>query len=133
MTPSGLLLVLEMDAPPTFLPTSVGAGFEARMHQVLHGRGTDHPDWTDVLAAAGFGLVERRGFALAPAAVTHVERHYATAYYRRVHDAVLPRLSFADQQLLSALVSPDDPQSLLHRNDLSVHGTRTGWAARRSQ
>jgi hypothetical protein len=41
------------------------------------------------------------------------------------------RMATDDLTTLGTLIDSDGPDSLLHRNDLIVRGTRTAWIARR--
>ncbi len=40
-------------------------------------------------------------------------------------------MTVEDLVTLDTLLASDGPESLLHRSDLIVRGTRTGWVARR--
>jgi len=133
----GLLAVVEMDAPPRFFSSAIESGaaqFESRIHAILAAiqvNRQDHPDWGPRLEAIGFDLVERRTFAIdLPSPQPAATGRYATAYFRRIAPVVAPRLSADDRATLALLVSDDDPQSLLHRADLTVQATRTAWVAR---
>ncbi|NED52046.1 SAM-dependent methyltransferase, partial [Micromonospora aurantiaca] len=44
---------------------------------------------------------------------------------------VADALSSEDLAALDRLLDPDDPQGILHRDDLTVRTERTAWAARR--
>jgi SAM-dependent methyltransferase len=134
--PGGLLVVVEMDGPPRFLPDDIGLGrpgLEARLHARLEGtQPLAHEDWGPRLTQAGFTVAEQRNFAIGlrpplPAAAGR----YAVAYLRRIRPAVEPGLTAADRATLGALLDGDGPDALLHRTDLTVRGTRTAWAARR--
>ena len=137
LTPGGLLAVVEMDAPPRFFSSAVTSGaaqFESRVHAILAATQVnreDHPDWGPRLEATGFDLVERRTFAIdLPRPQPAATGRYAAAYFRRIAPVVAPLLSADDRATLDVLLSDDDPQSLLHRTDLTVQATRTAWIAR---
>jgi ubiquinone/menaquinone biosynthesis C-methylase UbiE len=61
LRPGGSLAVVEMDAPPSFLPDDVGSGLRDRVLAELatvDGRPA-HPRWTTALEQAGFSDVSR--------------------------------------------------------------------------
>jgi SAM-dependent methyltransferase len=137
--PGGLLAIAEMDGWPRFLPDDIGPGrpgLEARCHAALAealARQLPHlgADWGPRLSRAGFAPVTKRTFAIdldppLPAATGR----YAQAFLRRIRahlDAIAPD----DQATLDALIDSEGPDSLLHRQDLVVRGTRTIWAGGR--
>ena len=138
LAPGGLLVVIEMDGPPRFLPDDIGfgtPGFEHRVHAALastRGAGQDHPDWTGPLDAAGFHSVEKRTFVIdLPSPQPAATGRYATAYLGRVGPALASLLSHNDKATLAILLNDTDPRSLARRSDLTVRATRTAWAVRR--
>lgn len=139
LEPGGLLVVVEMDGVPRFLPHDVGLGrpgLEDRCRAVTaHDPWSHYPDWTPHLERAGFAVLEQRAFAYErrpadDAARSRVAR-YAHAVYSGVRSRLADRLDADDVATLDRLVAVDGPASLLHRGDLSVRSTRTVWAARR--
>jgi SAM-dependent methyltransferase len=138
--PGGLLAVAEMDAPLRFLPDDVGLGrpgLEARCHALLAGpRNQALPhlgsDWGPRLAGAGFDVAGRRTFTidLAPPHPAAAGR-YAWLSLSRARAALEGQLAADDLAALDALLATSGPDSLLHRRDLAIRGTRTAWAGRR--
>jgi SAM-dependent methyltransferase len=138
LAPGGLLVVVEMDGPPRFLPDDIGfgtPGFEHRVHAALastRDAGQDHPDWTEPLDAAGFHSVEKRTFVIdLPSPQPAATGRYAAAYVGRIAPALTSLLSDNDRATLAILLDDTDPRSLARRADLTVRATRTAWAARR--
>ena len=138
LAPGGLLVVIEMDGPPRFLPDDIGfgtPGFEHRVHAALASTrraGQDHPDWTGPLDAAGFHSGEKRTFVIdLPSPQPAATGRYATAYLGRIAPALTSLLSENDRATLAILLDDTDPRSLARRSDLTVRATRTAWAVRR--
>ena len=148
LNPGGLLLVLEMDGLPSFLPETLPAGsplapgLEPRLHEILAGMGWNHfPDWQPVLASVGF-TVQRRPFPTVGSSTPELAARYARHFLARIHqtlaDTASPTgaysptdaASSADMASLELLLG-DGPESLERRGDLQVRGHRTGWAARK--
>jgi SAM-dependent methyltransferase len=158
--PGGLLVVAELDSFPRFLPDDLGLGrpgLEARCHAAMDQlRANDLPhfgsDWGSSLTAAGFAIEAERTFAIdltrpLPAATGR----YAQASLRRMRSGLDRssldrsgadrsgadlsdldgRMSADDLATLDSLIDSDGPQSVLRRDDLSVHTARTVWVARR--
>jgi SAM-dependent methyltransferase len=140
LRPGGLLAVAELDAQLRFLPDDVRLGrpgLEARCHAALDGpRSQALPhlgsDWGPRLAGAGFDVVGRRTFTidLAPPLPAAAGR-YAWASLGRARTALEGQLAADDLAALDALLATSGPDSLLHRRDLVIRGTRTAWAGRR--
>jgi ubiquinone/menaquinone biosynthesis C-methylase UbiE len=136
----GLLAVAEMDSPPRFLPDDIGLGrpgLESRCHDALEqeqANSESHlgPDWGPHLEQTGFAILAKRTFTidLTPPHPTSTGR-YAQAYLRRIRPMLEGRMATEDLITLDKLLASDGPDSLLHRNDLIVRGTRTAWLARR--
>lgn len=135
LRPGGLLVVVEMDTLPRFLPDDLGLGrpgLEQRLHDALAQEGWNaHPDWQDHLQRAGFEIAGRRTFTLDVSPAPAATGQYASAYLRRIRSALEGDLSTDDLDTLDHLLSEGAPESLLRRHDLTVRGTRTAWAARR--
>ncbi len=136
LNPGGVLLVLEMDALPSFLPetlaqdSAVEPGMEGRLHEALAARGWNHyPDWTAGLEGAGFA-VERRHFPTEGSTTPELAARYGRAFLGRMASALEGSASPADLASLALLLG-DGPESLERRGDLVVRGHRTGWAARK--
>jgi SAM-dependent methyltransferase len=133
LNPGGLLVVVEMDALPRFLPDDVGLGrpgLESRCHEALS-RWNSHPDWRPHLERAGFELAAQRSFSIEVSPAPPSTGRYAQAYLRRIRSALDGRLATDDLETLDHLLADDSPDALLRRRDLAVRGTRTAWAAHR--
>lgn len=138
LRPGGLLAVVEMNAPPRFLPEDIGLGrpgLESRVLAIVkqvQANWNPHPDWGPHLEQAGFAIVGQRTFTidLPPPHPASVGR-YAHAYLRRIRPVVESKLSADDLAALDTLLASDGPASLTRRTDLIVRGARTAWAARR--
>ncbi len=130
LEPSGLLVVVEMDAPSMVLPDRL-AGFEQRLRDASGATPAHRPDWTAVLASAGFADVATRTLTIddrpradGPAG------EYAALELRRIGHVATPRLDDVDRAELEALVG-DGPGAVRELGELWVRGTRTVWTARR--
>ena len=132
LNPGGVLVVIEMDGFPRFLPDDIGFGrhgLEARCHRGLTALGWNHrPDWRLHLERAGFGVVEQRTFTTSEPSSAHTVR-YAGVFLRRVRRALTEVLDADDLAALDRVLG-DGPDSLAQRDDLTVSGSRTAWAAR---
>ncbi|WP_427017749.1 class I SAM-dependent methyltransferase [Pseudarthrobacter sp. P1] len=135
LNPGGLLAVIEMDALPRFLPDDVGLGrpgLEVRCHEAVGQLGwNSHPDWRPQLERAGFDVVGQRIFPVAAGPAAPNTGRFAYAYLSRMRTALAGRLDAEDLATLDLLLSDGHPGALLRRADLSVHGSRTAWLARR--
>lgn len=135
LNPGGLLVVIEMDDLPRFLPDDVGLGrpgLESRCHEALaQANWNSHPDWRPHLAAAGFEVAAQRTFTVDASPAPPSTGRYAHAYLRRIRSFLDGRLAADDLGTLDHLLAGDHPDALLHRRDLTVRGSRTAWAARR--
>ena len=138
LSPGGLLLVVEMDSLPSFLPERARecenseSGLESRLHAALASNGwNQYPEWTAGLERAGF-VVERRHFPTAGSATGGTTQELAARYGRiflnKIRGALAESASAADLAALEVLLG-DGPGSLERRGDLVVRGHRTAWAA----
>lgn len=134
LTPGGLLIVIEMDGLPSFLPerlqegSAVVNGMESRLHASLASNGwNQYPEWTAGLERAGF-TVERRRFPTQGSATPELAARYGRTFLGRIAPALAGAVSPADLASLELLLG-DGPESLERRGDLAVRGHRTGWAA----
>jgi SAM-dependent methyltransferase len=140
LRPGGLLVVVEMDSFPRFLPDDLGLGrpgLEARCHAALaEGRAAELPhlgsDWGSRLSQAGFTIEAERPFAidLTPPLPTSTGR-YARASLRRIRSNLDGRMSADDLATLETLIDSYGPDGVLQRDDLTVRTARTVWVARR--
>lgn len=161
LAPGGLLVVLEIDSLPRFLPDDVEKarpGLEARCHAALAEAGWNaHPNWRSHLEGAGFTVAAERSFTAesgadmaesganaatgpsssatespsGPESPSGTGR-YADGYLRRMRPALDGKLEPEDLDALDRLLATDSNESLLRRDDLKVRVNRTAWAARRA-
>ncbi|MFC1432125.1 trans-aconitate 2-methyltransferase [Streptacidiphilus sp. N1-3] len=140
LRPGGLLLAIEIDSFPRFLPDDLGfgrPGLEARAHAAMDARrAVDMPhlgsDWGPRLTRNGFTVEAERRFAidLKPPLPDSAGR-YAQASLQRIRGGFDGELAADDLAALDTLLSSESPAGLLHRDDLTVRAARTAWAARR--
>lgn len=136
LEPGGLLVVVEMDGLPRFLPHDLGLGrpgLEDRYREATAQAGWNaHPDWGPHLQDAGLELLEQRAFTyvLDPAPMS--AHRYARRVFGNVRSGLVDRLSADDLRTIDHLLDDDAPGSLKQRRDLVVRSTRTAWAARRA-
>ncbi|WP_379517016.1 class I SAM-dependent methyltransferase [Nonomuraea insulae] len=139
LRPGGLLVAVELDSFPRFLPDDLGfgrPGLEERGHAVMSERRAAHlphigSDWGQRLAKSGLTVEGERVFTidlrspLPPSA-----GRYAQVTLRRMRSGLEDALSADDLAAFDALLD-DGPRNILRRDDLSVRTTRTVWVARR--
>ncbi|MET8575352.1 class I SAM-dependent methyltransferase [Streptomyces sp. NPDC005012] len=134
IAPGGLLVVVESDGMPRFLPADAEAGrpgLEDRCRDIAARAGWNaHPDWRDDMERAGFGPVER-WTVTAEGPAGEESAHYAQQVLGRFRVALEERLAPDDLAALDRLLTPGDPAHLGHRRDLVPRSARTVWAARR--
>ncbi|WP_448329940.1 class I SAM-dependent methyltransferase [Streptomyces sp. DSM 41534] len=140
LRPGRLLAVIEMAGFPRFLPDDIGRGrpgLEARCHAARAEAHAEHlphlgADWGPRLSRAGFAVEVERPFTidLRPPLPEPAAR-YAHASLQRLRSHVAEKLSSDDLATLDHLIDSDGPDSVLRRDDLTVHAERTLWAARR--
>jgi SAM-dependent methyltransferase len=142
LNPGGLMIVVELDTLPRFLPDDVGRGrpgLETRAHELLAKAGwNSHQDWRPHLTRAGFEIAGQRSFSgelTAGQAAGHVGAsavtRYAHAYLRRVRLVLDEQLGADDLETLDAILADDGPDAIVNRADLTLRTTRTAWAGRR--
>lgn len=133
LRPGGLLVAVEIDSFPSFLPDGPGRELEERCHVLMdERRAAELPhigsDWGARLTKAGFRAVTERTFAVELTAPLPASAgRYAQAWLRRTRSGLDDRLSADDLALLDTLI--DGPGSVLRRDDLVVRTTRTVWVA----
>ncbi|MDI9939499.1 MULTISPECIES: class I SAM-dependent methyltransferase [Rhodococcus] len=131
----GVLVVVEMDALPRLLPDDLGLGrpgLESRCHEALARLDwNSHPNWRAHVERAGFVDVEERSFTSEATPAPPSTGRYAQNFLRRIRSALDGQLAADDRATLDRLLSEDNPDSVLHRGDLTVRGSRTVWIARR--
>lgn len=130
---NGVLVVVEMDMPPTFLPEPA---LEARIHELVSTLPFSHPtnlDWSEGLERSGLTIIERRSFVVDEVPVDQSSAAaFAHTYLDRTRPRIADQLAPADRDALDAMLAPDGPRSLRVRTDLHVRGSRTAWAGRRT-
>ncbi|GAA3862420.1 methyltransferase domain-containing protein [Leifsonia kafniensis] len=135
LTPGGLFVAVEMDSFPRVLPHDLGfgrPGLEDRIQDAIaHAGWNSSPNWSPHLSAAGFGLLEERSFAAELNPAPESTGRYAHAFLTRIRAGLTHQLAADDLAALDRLLLVDGPDSVLRRDDLSVRGSRTAWAARR--
>jgi SAM-dependent methyltransferase len=135
LAPGGVLLVVEMETLPRFLPNDIGLGrpgLEERCIAKLTGIGwNSHPDWRAPLERGGLEVVGQRSFPSAAHPDRAAGARWAQAWLRRVREVLDGQLEADDLTTLDQLLAGNDPGSVLHR-DLSIRAGRTAWAARRA-
>lgn len=127
LVPGGLLVVVELDSLPRFLPDPA---LEQRVHDALDRQGWNHhPDWTAHLERAGFEVADPRG--LVAEATGAGAGTYADTYLRMMRPALQDALCADDLDALDRLLDRAGPDAVLHDPGLVLRSSRTAWAARR--
>ena len=137
--PGGLLAVAEIDSFPRFLADADpgSCGLEARCHDAMAAIRADEvphmgSDWGGLLSKTGFTIEAERTFdiVLTPPLPAATGR-YAQASLRRMRSGLDGRLSAADLAALDTLISSDEPDGVLRRDDITVCAEKAVWVARR--
>lgn len=152
LAPGGVLIVIEMEGWPQYLPEDLGLGepgFEQRCHAaVADAPWNAYPDWSTAIELSGLTMVEQRVFDYVGQgrAVAHQQKLIAQAaqgFLAKVRSSwAVARdendpgeqeltLSASDLALLDELIDPDSPQFLGNRADLTVRAKRRVWVARK--
>ncbi|QPZ38466.1 class I SAM-dependent methyltransferase [Paramicrobacterium chengjingii] len=131
LRPGGLLVAIEMDVLPSFLPAEFppeAPGLELRLHAELTALGWNaQHDWESNIAAAGFTMLERRQLITQASAPTITP--YAHAWLAKMRGALVDRLTGVDLAVLTALLDDD---AELARIATTIRGSRTALLARRA-
>lgn len=138
LAPGGLFAVVELADFPRFLPEGAPAdrpGLEERCHAASDRHHAEHvphrgADWGPKLTAAGFTVEGERTITVEIGHSDTVAR-YALNALQRMRGTVADALSPEDLAALDRLLDPNGPDSILHRDDLTVRTERTTWAAHR--
>ncbi|MCU1516284.1 MAG: Methyltransferase type 11 [Pseudarthrobacter sp.] len=121
LAPGGVLVVVEFATLPRFLSDPPGALLEQRCHAAAAADGwNQHPDWTPVIAAAGFRVTQTDVTTRAP--VTLAAREYARQWFSRF--AHLAALTADDRDAVERLL-PEFSGDI----ELEPRATRTVWVA----
>jgi SAM-dependent methyltransferase len=132
LQPGGLLVVVEMDGLPRFLPDNFHDGLESRLHALLARQGwNSHPDWRPGLEKAGFAEVEQRAFPTVGRSTPDLASRYALAFLGRMAPALDGVADAGDLAVLGSLLTDGGKDTPLGGPDLVVRGSRTAWAARK--
>jgi SAM-dependent methyltransferase len=132
LNPGGLLVVVEMDAMPRFLPDGVHPGLEERCRQAAARNGWNAwPNWTGHLERAGFTVAEERTFIIEVVPAPPAANRLALRITGGMRDRLGDQLSADDRAALDRLVDPAGEEFVGRRGDLVVRSVRTAWAAHR--
>ncbi|MEY2847790.1 MAG: hypothetical protein RI885_455, partial [Actinomycetota bacterium] len=133
LAPGGLLMVIEMDGLPTFLPDGApGSRIEAHACETLLAAGwNSHPDWSRTLDLAGFDVIARRALNPDTRAATAEVARYAERHLGDVREALAATWPSDELTAFDGLLEPGHPESVARRDDLVARNPRTAWAARR--
>ncbi|ACU74671.1 Methyltransferase type 11 [Catenulispora acidiphila DSM 44928] len=133
LNPGGLLVVVEMDAMPRFLPEGVYPGLEQRCRAIADGNGWNSwPNWTSHLERAGFTVAEEQVFDIDVRPAPPAANRYAHRVMSGMRNRLAEQLSPEDLAAMDRLLDPENEESVLRRGDLAVRSVRTAWAAQRS-
>jgi SAM-dependent methyltransferase len=139
LAPDGLLVVIEPDGFPRFLPDDAPEdrpGLEGRCHEIgdrLARERMPHRggDFGPLIQAAGFRVEGQRTLtATIEGSRSAAVGRYALTGLRGIRNGVADKISTEDLAALDRLLDPDGPHSVLRRDDLAVRSRRTVWAAR---
>ncbi|XBH21143.1 methyltransferase [Jonesiaceae bacterium BS-20] len=143
LSSQGLLVVVEMDGWPRYLPHDLGfgvPGLEQRCHDAVGSAGWNtYPDWAIAIEAAGLTMIEQRTFSYSsqsagdPSASqdSKLIARAAQIFLTKVRTSHAENLSGPDLEALDQLLDPNSSNFLGNRSDLTVSATRVAWAARK--
>lgn len=131
LRPGGLLAVLEFGTAPGPLPAGFpigGDGFVDRHSRAVRAGLADHLppgattlDWPSLLIAANVDLLDHRELVLhLPAPLDHAGRRSIHQMLAMTSGMAHDHLSATDRDTLAALIDPDDPACVVHRDDLPL-------------
>lgn len=134
LSAAGLLVVVEMDAFPRYLPLDLGfgaPGLEERCHTAAGSANWNaHPDWAGPIREAGMEVIDQQTFGYAIEQDQELVARAAHRWLSRMRESLKDDLAADDLHALEVLLDDKDPRSVLARTDLSMRGSRTVWAAR---
>jgi SAM-dependent methyltransferase len=142
LRPGGVLAVMELGSSNGALPTGFDVGregFAERFAEVAQAVVAEHLppgassiDWATMLTEAGFELLGQRELALRlPAPLDLAARELVRHQLQGPAHRAAGRLARPDLEVLDALLDADDPQCVLHRDDMRLEISRTFLLARR--
>jgi SAM-dependent methyltransferase len=140
LRPGGSVVIAEttaLESFPRFLPDGAADGIEDRVHQLLARLLAEQvpemgTDWPSRLTRAGFTVAAERVFNVAlTAPLPAGARRYAQLSLDRIRAGLADRLDPADLKTIEVLMAADGPDSLQHRDDLTVRATRLASLGRR--
>ncbi|WP_405458189.1 class I SAM-dependent methyltransferase [Streptomyces sp. NBC_00101] len=140
LRPGGLMVAVELQGFPRFLPDDLGIGrpgLEERCHAAqAEGRAAAGmhmtEEWGARLREAGLDVVAERVVAIDLAApLPAATGRYVQASLTRVRSALDGVLDAEDLATLDALTDADGPDGVLRRDDLTVRTERSVWVAAR--
>ncbi|WP_146111898.1 hypothetical protein [Arthrobacter sp. MYb227] len=129
-----LLVVVEMDVLPRYLPEDLGfgtPGLEERCHAAVNSAGwNSHPDWAEDIDRSGMATTAKRTFTYSIAEEKELVASNAQNFLTRMRENLTGTLPAEDLATLDALLATHGPHSVLQRTDLAMRGSRTVWTAR---
>jgi len=132
--PGGLIAVAEFAEPLRFLPDDPGIGsfgFEDRLIETVSAALREEMPtlgsaWAPHLTEAGWTVLEEREFNIDQNPPAHPSANrYARAWFTRLSNAKADSLDPQDRATLATLLADDGENSVLHRKDLHIRGSRT--------
>lgn len=139
LRPGGVLVLLEMEGTPRYLPDDPGVGkpgLEDRCIAAMDALRAEHvphygDDWAALLDAAGYTTAAHRTFRidLAGADLPASAGRYTHANLSRARTSFADALAPEDLAALDTLLDPAAPTGVLTRSDLHIRATRTMWLA----
>lgn len=134
LSPNGVVVVVEMDELPRYLPHDLGfgnPGLEDRCHQLVAKAGWNtYPDWSTDMESAGLLVSAKEKFDYSQDGDHDSLVRIAHTFLTRMRSGLSDQLSAEDLAALDDLLDLEGPRGLAGRSDLSMRGTRTVWAAR---
>ena len=135
LAPGGLLVVVEMDTLPRYLPDDLGfgvPGLERRLHDAAALAGWNpQQDWAATIRGAGMKITEQRTFGYNTNENPELITRSAQRFLSRARDGLDTALLAEDRATINRLLASSGPQALNKRRDLVLRGSRTAWAAQK--
>jgi len=139
LAPDGILVLVEFESFPRFLPDDLGLGdpgLEERCHARADRIRTErHPtidaDWGARLREHGYSVAAERTFPIdLPAPLSAAALRYARLTLTGMREMLGEELTDEDRAVLDALLDPEGPHRLENRPDLRVRFARRAWIGR---